>query len=103
MNYQAGSSSNPGDNPTNLVVPDLDNVVEIEKVRVELPKQLEDQCRWLEENFKEMENTDYYVGIDAKDLSLVLDLVLPPNFKTLKFEKYNGTSCLEAHITMFCR
>ncbi|XP_016676514.1 uncharacterized protein [Gossypium hirsutum] len=103
MNYQASSGSNLGDNLTNPVVPDLDDMVEIEKVRVELPKQLEDRCRWLEENFKEMENADYHGGIEAKDLSLVSDLVLPPKVKTLEFEKYNGTSCPEAHITMFYR
>ncbi|XP_012435147.1 uncharacterized protein LOC105761768 [Gossypium raimondii] len=50
-----------------------------------------------------MENTDYHCGVDAKDLSLVPDLVLPPKFKMLKFEKYNETNCPEAHITMFCR
>ncbi|KAK5812151.1 hypothetical protein PVK06_027564 [Gossypium arboreum] len=103
MNYQAGSGSNPGDNPTNPVVLNLDEVIEAEKTRVELPRELEEMCRWLEEKFKEMENTDYRGGIDAKELSLVPDLVLPPKFKTPKFEKYNGTSCPEAHITMFCR
>ncbi|XP_016704158.1 uncharacterized protein [Gossypium hirsutum] len=50
-----------------------------------------------------MESADHHQGIDAKDLSLVPDLVLPPKFKMPKFEKYNGTSCPEAHITMFCR
>ncbi|KAA3462432.1 Gag-pro-like protein [Gossypium australe] len=73
------------------------------KTRVELPKQLKDRCRWLEEKFKVMENFDYHCGIDANDLSLVSDLVLPPKFKTSDFEKYNRTSCPEAHITMFCR
>ncbi|KAA3481527.1 reverse transcriptase [Gossypium australe] len=73
------------------------------KRRMDLPKQLEDQCRWLEEKFRVMENADYHCGIDANDLTLVPDLVLPPKFKTLEFEKYNGTSCPEAHITMFCR
>ncbi|XP_016667396.1 uncharacterized protein [Gossypium hirsutum] len=38
-----------------------------------------------------------------KELSLVPDLVLPPKFKMPEFERYNGTSCPEAHITMFCR
>ncbi|XP_017640064.1 uncharacterized protein LOC108481444 [Gossypium arboreum] len=42
MNYQTSSGSNLGDNPTNPVVPDLDNVAEMEKTRVELSKQLED-------------------------------------------------------------
>ncbi|XP_052489794.1 uncharacterized protein LOC105800979 [Gossypium raimondii] len=103
MNFPTGSGSNPGDNPTNHVVPDLDDAAEIEKARVDLPKQLEDQCKWLEEKFKAMENADYHRGMDAKDLSLVPDLVLPPKFKMPEFEKYNGTSCPEAHIIMFCR
>ncbi|XP_052489426.1 uncharacterized protein LOC105797480 [Gossypium raimondii] len=41
--------------------------------------------------------------MDAKDLSLVPDLVLLYKFKMQDFEKYNGTTCPEAHITMFCR
>ncbi|XP_012461652.1 uncharacterized protein LOC105781683 [Gossypium raimondii] len=49
-----------------------------------------------------MENADYHYEVDAKDLSLVPDLILPPKFKAPEFEKYNGTSCPEAHITMFC-
>ncbi|XP_040931908.1 uncharacterized protein [Gossypium hirsutum] len=48
-----------------------------------------------------MENTNYHCRINAKDLSLVPDSVLPSKFKTPEFEKYNGTSCPEAHITMF--
>ncbi|MBA0853554.1 hypothetical protein Goshw_019019 [Gossypium schwendimanii] len=102
MNYQTGSCSNSGDNPTNPFVPDLDDMAEMDKTRVELLKQLEDRCRWLEEKFKVMENADYHCEIDAKDLSLVPDLVLPPKFKTLEFEKYNWTSYPEAHIMMFC-
>ncbi|KAA3460665.1 Integrase, catalytic core [Gossypium australe] len=41
--------------------------------------------------------------MNAKELSLVPDLVLPPKFKVPEFEKYNGTNCPEAHITMFYR
>ncbi|KAK5845906.1 hypothetical protein PVK06_002149 [Gossypium arboreum] len=100
VDYPIGSGFNSRGNPTTPVVPDLD---EIEKVKMELPKQLEDRYRWLEEKFKAMENVDFYCRIDAKDLSLVPDLVLPPKFKVLEFEKYNGTSCLEAHITIFYR
>ncbi|KAK5804246.1 hypothetical protein PVK06_031895 [Gossypium arboreum] len=98
--YPTGSGSNPGGNPTNLEVSDLD---EMEKVERELPRQLEDRYRWLEEKLEAMENVDFCCGIDAKDLSLVPDLVLPPKFQTPEFEKYNGTSCPESHITMFCR
>ncbi|XP_040960250.1 uncharacterized protein [Gossypium hirsutum] len=100
MNYLTGSSSNLRNDPTDLVVLDLDEMVE---ARVELPKQLEDRYRWVEEKLKVMENADYHCGVDAKGLSLVPDLVFPPKFKAPEFEKYNGTNCLEAHITMFCR
>nr|XP_012466375.1 unnamed protein product [Gossypium raimondii] len=50
-----------------------------------------------------MEVTESYRGVDAKELSLVPDLVLSHKFKMLEFEKYNGITCPEAHITMFCR
>ncbi|XP_017633128.1 uncharacterized protein LOC108475651 [Gossypium arboreum] len=103
MNYQAGSGSNLGNNPTNPVVSDLNGVEETEKIKVELSKQLEYLCKSLEEKFKAMESVGYHCEIDTKDLSLVSNLILPLKFKTPEFEKYNGTSCLEAHITMFYR
>ncbi|XP_052886939.1 intracellular protein transport protein USO1-like [Gossypium arboreum] len=102
MNFQTGSGFNPGDNPANPVIPDLD-IAEREEIRLESSRQLEERCRWLEEKFKALENADNRQGIDAKDLSLVPNLVLPHKFKIPKFDKYNGTTCSEAHITMFCR
>ncbi|XP_016704198.1 uncharacterized protein [Gossypium hirsutum] len=103
MSFQTELGSNPGENPTNPIVLDFDEVDEKEKSKEELPKQLEERCKWLEEKFKAMESIENYQGIDAKDLSLVLNLVLPHKFKMPEFEKYNGTSCSETHITMFCR
>ncbi|KAA3486476.1 receptor-like protein 12 [Gossypium australe] len=38
VNYLTGSGSNLGDNPTNLVVPDLDDMEEMNRARVEMPK-----------------------------------------------------------------
>ncbi|MBA0668292.1 hypothetical protein Goklo_001223 [Gossypium klotzschianum] len=38
VNYPMGLGSNPRDNPTNLVVLDLDDMAEVERARVELPK-----------------------------------------------------------------
>ncbi|KAA3462354.1 hypothetical protein EPI10_028847 [Gossypium australe] len=96
------SRSNPRDNPTNLIILDLD-IVERDGTRVEFSRQLEDRYRWLEEKFKALENADHHHGIDAKDLSLVPNLVLHHKFKMLEFEKYNGACCSEAHITIFCR
>ncbi|XP_052485093.1 uncharacterized protein LOC105779112 [Gossypium raimondii] len=82
---------------------DFDEVAEKDKVKEELPKQFEEKWKWIEEKFRAIESIDSYCGIDAKDLSLVPDLVLPYKFKMPEFEKYNGTSCPEAHITMFYR
>ncbi|MBA0634414.1 hypothetical protein Godav_005180, partial [Gossypium davidsonii] len=65
MNYQAGSGSSPETNP-NPVVPDFDEAIE--------------------KKFKAMESTERYGRIDAKDLSLVPDLVLPYKFKMPEFE-----------------
>ncbi|XP_052490804.1 uncharacterized protein LOC128043046 [Gossypium raimondii] len=102
-NLQTGPGFNPENNPINSAIPDFDEVVEKERVKEELPKQLEERCRWLEEKFKAIEVAESYRGIDAKELSLVPDLVLPHKFKMPEFERYNGTSCPAAHITMFCR
>ncbi|KAK9002761.1 hypothetical protein V6N11_060342 [Hibiscus sabdariffa] len=79
------------------IVPDLNQV---EKLKVEIPKQFEDQYKQLEDKVK---NVDAFPRMDARELSLVPDLELPPKFKMPDFEKYNGTSCPEAHITMFVR
>ncbi|XP_040931929.1 uncharacterized protein [Gossypium hirsutum] len=91
MNFQAGSGSNFVKNPNYPPVPDLDEVTEEENARMDSQKQLEERCRWLEEKFKAMESANHHQGIDAKDLSLVPDLVFPPKFKIPDFEKYNGT------------
>ncbi|XP_017629108.1 uncharacterized protein LOC108472099 [Gossypium arboreum] len=99
----APSGSDPVNNSNYPLVPNLDEVAEEEKARMESQKQLEKRCKLLEEKFWTMESADSYHGIDAKVLSLVPDLILPPKFKMPKFEKYNGTSCPEAYITMFCR
>ncbi|XP_039009964.1 uncharacterized protein LOC120138584 [Hibiscus syriacus] len=41
--------------------------------------------------------------MDAIELSMVPDLILPPKFKVPNFKKYDGTTCLFAHLTIFCR
>ncbi|MBA0686648.1 hypothetical protein Goari_014239 [Gossypium aridum] len=66
--------SNPEDSPTNPVVPNLDDMAKMKRAREELPKQLEDLCKWLKEKFRAMETTDYLYRVNAKELSLVPDL-----------------------------
>ncbi|XP_022735589.1 uncharacterized protein LOC111288912 [Durio zibethinus] len=70
------------------------------QVQVQVPRDKYDR---LEERLKAVEGNDTYGVIDANELSLVPDLVIPPKFKTSNFEKYDGTKCPSAHITMFCR
>ena len=41
-------------------------------------------------------------SMDHRELSLVLDLVIPPKFKIPKFEKYDGTKCPENHLATYC-
>ena len=37
------------------------------------------------------------------ELCLVLDIVIPPKFKVLDFDKYNGTTCPKNHLKMYYR
>ncbi|KAA3480927.1 RNA-directed DNA polymerase (Reverse transcriptase), Ribonuclease H-like protein [Gossypium australe] len=67
VNLQTGSGS--GYNPIITNVPNLDEIAEGEKTKVELPKQLEDRCKWLEEKFKTIESADNCYGIDANDIA----------------------------------
>ena len=41
-------------------------------------------------------------SVDPRELCLVPDFVIPPNFKMPKFEKYDGTKCPENHLTTYC-
>ena len=42
-------------------------------------------------------------GVDVVELSLVHGLVIPHKFKTPVFNKYNGTKCPIAYLTMYYR
>lgn len=42
-------------------------------------------------------------GIDARDLFLAPNVVLPQKFKVPYLPKYKGLSCPRSHITMYCR
>ncbi|KAK7361817.1 hypothetical protein VNO77_03901 [Canavalia gladiata] len=60
--------------------------------------------RWqhLEERVRAIEGSSYGL-VDASDLCLVPDVIIPPKFKMPEFEKYKGTGCPRSHLTMFCR
>ncbi|XP_052484926.1 uncharacterized protein LOC105796034 [Gossypium raimondii] len=94
--------SNPRANPTDLIVPDLDDPMEIAKLETD-DYDAQDRYKILEERLKAIEGAEVFSALSAKELSLVPDLVLPPKFKAPDFEKNDGTRCPKAHLVMFCR
>ncbi|KAA0032021.1 Gag-pro-like protein [Cucumis melo var. makuwa] len=61
------------------------------------------RMEFLEERLRAIEGADMYGSIDATQLCLISDVVIPPKFKTPDFEKYNGTTCPKSHLVMYCR
>ncbi|KAK5785210.1 hypothetical protein PVK06_039768 [Gossypium arboreum] len=94
--------SNPGVKPANPNVPDLDDLVEIARLKIDY-HDVQDKYKSLEERLKAIKGAETFSALSAKELSLVPDLVLPPKFKVLDFEKYDGTKCPKAHLVMFCQ
>ena len=41
-------------------------------------------------------------SVDPRELCLVLSLVIPPECKMPKFDKYDGTKCPENHLVTYC-
>ncbi|XP_050916507.1 uncharacterized protein LOC127131638 [Lathyrus oleraceus] len=56
----------------------------------------------LEDRIRAIEGFSSF-GIDARDLCLVPNVVLPQKFKVLDLLKYKGLSCPRSHLTMYCR
>ena len=83
-----------------LTVPDLDKLVR--KGKSTHGKALE-KYELLEERMRAMERISIPRSLDAIELSLVPGLVIPHKFKTLTFDKYDGTKCLTTHLTMYYR
>ena len=49
-----------------------------------------------------MEGNEFF-SVDANNMCLVSDLVMPAKFKTLEFEKYKGHTCPRIHLVMYFR
>ncbi|EOY00458.1 Gag-pro-like protein [Theobroma cacao] len=98
-----------GINPAEPInVPDLDDPKEQEKLRKDSSQTGEnekDQKKYdlLEERLRAIEGVDRFGTMDATELCLVPDVLIPAKFKVPEFEKYDGTKCPMAHITMYCR
>ena len=57
----------------------------------------------LEESLRMIEGASVCEFGDAARLCLVPDVVIPPKFKVLEFEKYRGVTCRKSHLVMYCR
>ena len=57
----------------------------------------------IEERLRAIEGGRDYVFVDMAELCLVPDVVIPPKFKVLNFNKYKGTTCPKNHLKMYCR
>ena len=91
-----------------ITVSDLDDPKEQEKLRRESLEQsknneVQRKLELIEERLKAMEGSDVYGLVDARTMSLVPDLLLPPKFKVPTFDKYDGTKCPLAHLYMYYR
>lgn len=51
----------------------------------------------LDERLKAIEGRDAF-GLDALNICLEPDVVIPQNFKTPDFEKYKGVNCPKIHF-----
>ena len=83
-----------------LAIPDLDELTGKGKP---LHDNVLEKYELLEERMRAMEGINIPRSLDATELSLVLGLVIPHKFKTLTFDKYDGTKCPTTHLTMYCR
>ncbi|XP_017973155.1 PREDICTED: uncharacterized protein LOC108661380 [Theobroma cacao] len=91
-----------------ISVPDLEDPKEQEKLKygsVESKDNPDTHKKFnlFEERLRMIEGMGMYCSMDAIELYLVPDVVIPQKFKVLDFEKYDGTKCPVTHITMYCR
>ena len=62
-----------------------------------------EQLDLIEERLRTVEGFEDYPFANMIDLCLVSDVVIPPKFKVLDFDRYKGTTCPKNHLKMYCR
>ena len=90
-----------------FIMPNLNNPCEQKSLRKKLfgrsnHVDMQQKCSLLDKKLKEIEGVNDLESVDPRELCLVPDLVIPPNFKMLKFEKYDGTKCPENYLATYC-
>ncbi|GKV51583.1 hypothetical protein SLEP1_g58222 [Rubroshorea leprosula] len=66
-------------------------------------KAIKAKVQLMEETLKLMQGVQTNKPIDISSLCFFPNIQLPHKFKLPKFDKYNGTGCPYAHLTMYCR
>ena len=60
------------------------------------------QYKALEERLKVVKGVDTF-EVDALEMGVVPDMVIPPKFKVPNFGKYKGLTYPRNHLRMYCR
>ena len=89
------------------IVPNLNDCCEQEELRKNPSGRsnhvdMQQMCSLLDKKLKEIEGVNDLESVDPRELCLVPDLVMPPEFKMPNFEKYDGTKCHENHLATYC-
>ena len=100
-------------NPTtiftqSLPLQSLKELKEQERDKLEMMIQTEggntqQKVNLIEERLEAIEGNSFIKGMDAIELSLVPNMVIPHKFKMPDFVKYNGSMSPKAYMTMFYR
>ncbi|XP_057969566.1 uncharacterized protein LOC131158698 [Malania oleifera] len=61
------------------------------------------RCDELEERLRAIEGTRTTSTARPSDYCLVPNVVIPPKFKMPDFEKFDGTTCPQTHLRMYCQ
>ena len=77
------------------------NAQSVDNENVE-PEEINEQYQTLEKRLRVVEGKDFF-SVDANNMCLVSNLIMPPKFKTPEFVKYKGNSCPKAHLVMYFR
>ena len=89
------------------IVPNLNDYCEQEELRKNPSGRsnhvdMQQRCSPLDKKLKEIEGVNEFGSVDPRELCLVPDLVIPPNFKMPKLGRYDGTKCPENHLATYC-
>ena len=90
------------DNQWKKHLPNLDHLFEKGKSIKGSTKQAREGYDFMIKRLETVEDMSGLGSMDANELILVHDLIIPPRFKIPEFEKYDGTECPKAHLVAYC-